>query len=153
MRSSEYRIKISIMSVKIVTLTVDSRSLKGILLESEFEQVENRPNYTLRGKPLFLLFLFLFFCEISRPFALCANKYCLSFNVLVAACCTHWKYKTYSDVCSLFLMAKTGLIAKLSYLVFQSLDAHPCFIVRPIIFFAPFFFSFIVNMFIIISEY
>lgn len=97
--------KISIMLVKIVTLTVDSRDSKGILLESELEQVGNRPNYTLREKSFcFVLFRY-------QPFALWADKYCLSFNASVAACCTHWKYKIYSDVCSLFLMTKAGLIA------------------------------------------
>lgn len=97
--------KISIMLVKIVTLTVDSRGSKGIFLESEFKQVGNRPNYTLREKSLcFVLFRY-------QPFALWADKYCLSFNASVAACCTHWKYKIYSDVCSLFLMTKAGLIA------------------------------------------
>lgn len=41
------------MLLKIVILTVDSRGQKGIMLESEGEQVGNRPNYTLRGEPHF----------------------------------------------------------------------------------------------------
>lgn len=41
------------MLLKIVILTVDSRGQKGIMLESEGEQVGKNPNYTLRREQNF----------------------------------------------------------------------------------------------------
>lgn len=129
--------KRSIMLLKTVTLTADSRGQKGTMLESGFEQAGKRPNYSQGRITIFWWRKVgpLYFWLVNT-----ASPSCIS------GCLLHTlKVK---DLLSCLLTipdAKAGVIAKLKYLLFQSLEVYHCFIVRLVLYFSLIFFPSIVN--------